>query len=270
MTPDADFRWIHQLQPERFPAGRPFAGVCHEPVPASQWMPVTLDQPSGAFAGVPASGPTPEAVPQGPFHFLERPLRHDVAMVVGPTPDDGVEMTDQGGLAESAILANELPHLFQERVRVLLGRLDEQLAAILAEVLSEEVEPLFDMCDAGFLWRELQTPVSQELLDQWLDFVFQHVLGRAGDDEVVRISDEVYLWADGFSVHILPGEVLLQEWFQSVQSQVGQGVKPGVKRRWSDLSQRHRPFQGFPLQGILGGQRHGLHALPLRVRQRQL
>src|SRR5208282_4448922 len=83
VTPDADFRWVYQLQPERFPAGRPFAGVCREPVPASQWMPVTLDQPSGAFAGVPASGPTPEAVPQGPFHFLERPLRHNVAMVVG-------------------------------------------------------------------------------------------------------------------------------------------------------------------------------------------
>jgi len=81
---------------------------------------------------------------------------------------------------------------------------------------------LLDVRDAGFLWRELQAPVAQELLDQWPDFIFQHVLGRAGDDEVVRIPNEVYLWADGFSVRILPGEVLLQEWFQSVQSQVGQ------------------------------------------------
>src|SRR5664279_1402743 len=151
MTPDADFRWVHQLQPERFPAGRPYSGVCREPVSASQWMPVTLDQPSGAFAGVPASGPTPEAVPQNPFHFLERALRHDVAMVVGPAPDDGVEFTYQVGLADPATLVNQLPHLFQERVRVLLGRLDKQLAAILAEVLSQEVESLFDMCDAGFL-----------------------------------------------------------------------------------------------------------------------
>ena len=63
MTPDADFRWVHQLQPERFPAGRPYSGVCREPVPASQWMPVTLDQPAGAFAGVPASGPTPASDP---------------------------------------------------------------------------------------------------------------------------------------------------------------------------------------------------------------
>jgi hypothetical protein len=31
---------------------------------------------------VPVSGPTPEAVPQSPFHFLERLLRHNVTMLV--------------------------------------------------------------------------------------------------------------------------------------------------------------------------------------------
>ncbi len=107
-------------------------------------------------------------------------------------------------------------------MRVFPGGLDEQLSAILAQVLSEEVEPLPDVRDAGFLWRELQAPVAQELLDQWLDFIFQHGLVRAGDDEVIRIPDEVYPWADGFSVRILPGEALFQECFQSVQSQVGQ------------------------------------------------
>ena len=56
MTPDADFRWVHQLQPERFPAGRPCSGVCREPVPASQWMPVTLDQPTVMLRLKPATG----------------------------------------------------------------------------------------------------------------------------------------------------------------------------------------------------------------------
>ena len=156
MTPDADFSWVHQLQPERFPAGRPFTGIDREHLPASLWMPVTLDNPPGAFAGVSSSGPTPEAVPQGPFHFLERPLRHNVAMVISPTPNDGIELTYQVGLADAAPLTDQLPHLFQERMRVFLGGLDEQLSAILAQVLSEEVEPLLDVRDAGFLWRELQ------------------------------------------------------------------------------------------------------------------
>jgi hypothetical protein len=51
--------------------------------------------------------------------------------------------------------------------------------------LSKEVESVFDMRDAGLLGRELQAPVSQKLLNQWFDFVFQQFLGCAGDDEVI-------------------------------------------------------------------------------------
>jgi hypothetical protein len=78
-------------------------------------------------------------------------------------------------------------------VHVFLGRFYQKFAVILSDVHSEEVEPLLNVRDAGFLWRELQTPVAQKLLDQWLDFIFQQFLGRAGDDEVVRISYEVHL-----------------------------------------------------------------------------
>ena len=35
--------------------------------------------------------------------------------------------------------------------------------------------PLFDMRDAGLLGRELQAPFAHELLDQWLDFIFQQL-----------------------------------------------------------------------------------------------
>ena len=84
-------------------------------------------------------------------------------------------------------------------------------------------------------------------------------VGRAGDDEVVRISDEVYLWADGFSVRILPGEVLLQEWFQSVQSQVGQRGRdnPALWRaclRRKEDSIFHEPgFEPFTQHFLVGG-----------------
>ena len=169
-----------------------------------------------------AFGPPPETVPQNPFHLLERPLRHDVAMIIHPSPDHRVELTDQFHLAEPPTLAGELPHLDQEVMRVLLGGLDEQLAAIFPEVLSEEVEPVVDMGDAGFLGRELQAPVAQELLDQRFDFIFQQLLGHAGDNEVIRISDEVDFGKDGSPFYPLRTEALLKEFFQSIQSQVGQ------------------------------------------------
>ena len=72
--------------------------------------------------------------------FLNVSIRHNVTMVVGPTPNDGIEMTNQVGLTGSAMLTDALPHLFQKVMRVLLGGSDEQLAVELAEVLSEEVE----------------------------------------------------------------------------------------------------------------------------------
>ena len=259
MTPDAGLRWVYQLQPERFPAGRPFAGVCREHALASQRMPVTLDQPVGAFAGVPVSGPTPEAVPQDPFHLLERLLRHNVTMVVGPAPNDGIEMTNQVGLTGSAMPMNKLPHLFQKVVRVFLGRFDEQLVVVFAEVLSEEVESLFDRRDAGFLWRELQAPVAQKLLDQWPDFLFQHVLVHAGDDEVIRVSHEVHFRAVLPPIEFLRWEVLLEQSLQTVQCQVGQRRRdnPALWRAClcgEEDSIFHEPgFEPFAQHFLVGG-----------------
>ena len=218
MTPNADLGWVHQLQPERLPARRAFSRVrCKHPFPA-QWTPVTLERPSCAFLRVPTFGPTPETVSQNPFYLLERLHCHNVAMVVGPTPDDRIEMTNQVGLTGSVMVADALPHLLQKHMRVLLGGSDEQLTVELAEVLSEEVESVFDMRDAGLLWRELQAPVSQKLLNQWFDFVFQQFLGCAGDDEVIRVSNEVH-----FGVGFPPrGELPLEQQFQPVQCQVRQ------------------------------------------------
>ncbi len=223
VTPDFGFGRINQPRPDGFPRWRPFVCVRRKvPGASSAEPPVFIGDPAARFARMSAFGPLPEGLPHSIFHFLERLHRHNVAVVVHPTPNDRVELSDQVYLTGSAILTHQLPHLFQKSMRVLLGRPDNQLAVKLAEVLSEEVEPLLDVRDAGFLWRELQAPVAQKLLDQWLDFIFQHVLGRAGDDEVIRITNEVYLGIEDASLDALHTEALFQERFQSVQCQVGQ------------------------------------------------
>src|SRR6266487_1202146 len=114
-------------------------------------------------------------------------------MIIRPTPNGRVELTNQHLLCRGRVRLDDRPDFLQEDMRVLLRRLDEQLAVVFAEVLSEEVEPFFDRRDAGFLGRELQTTVAQKLLDQWSDFIFQHVLGRASDDEVIRVTNEIDL-----------------------------------------------------------------------------
>src|SRR5687768_6042627 len=82
MAPNSDFVWVHQAQPDRFSIGHPLSGIDCEHFLVTQWVPISLDNPAAALAGMPTFGPTPEAVPQSPFHCPEHPLRHDVAMVV--------------------------------------------------------------------------------------------------------------------------------------------------------------------------------------------
>src|SRR5439155_4474925 len=93
---------------------------------------------------------------------------------------------------------------------------------VLAEDLSEEIEPFVDMRDAGLLGRELQAAVAQELLDQRSDFVFQHVLGRAGNDEVIRVSNEIDLESVLLDSVTSPAKGDFQELLQSVQGHVCQ------------------------------------------------
>ena len=71
-------------------------------------------------------------------------------MIVSPTSDNRIELTDQVFLFRGTIRANLTTYLFHEGVQVLLGGFNQELAAILAQVLPKEVEALFDMRDAGF------------------------------------------------------------------------------------------------------------------------
>src|ERR1035438_3725769 len=108
-----------------------------------------------------ASSPSPNRVPNLKVHPLERLLRHNMLMKVRPAPDDRVEPTNQVFLTGGFVRFDDSTNFLQECVRVLLRRLDEQFAIELAETLSEEVEPLINMRDAGFLWRELQAQIGR-------------------------------------------------------------------------------------------------------------
>jgi hypothetical protein len=72
-------------------------------------------------------------------------------MVIGPTPNQRVELTNELHLAHSAAFADALPHLGQKDFGVLFGGPDEQLVLEFADVLAEEVEPLREGRDAGLL-----------------------------------------------------------------------------------------------------------------------
>lgn len=73
-------------------------------------------------------------------------------MLIGPSKDCRVEPHNQVLLVCGSIRTNLATHIFQEGVRVPLGRCNQELAVPLTQVLPQEVEALLDMRDADFLW----------------------------------------------------------------------------------------------------------------------
>jgi len=120
---------------------------------------------------------------------------------------------------------DDLSDAIQEGSNVLPGRLDEQFPVrISAHVLSEEIKAVLHVRDDRLRRREFKTSFLQELLDEGFDFSFQQFSRFTGDDEVIRITDEIYtrfVTSKGLETFTC-GEFFLQEPFQSVQRTVGE------------------------------------------------
>jgi len=112
-----------------------------------------------------------------------------LTVVHRPAAQHAVEVCDQLPCWIRLRLPDDFPNLLKERMDVLLGRLDQQLAVIPANVLTKGVEALIHMRDDGLLRREFQSTLAQEALDQRLHLIFQQFFRLAGDDEVVCVPD---------------------------------------------------------------------------------
>src|ERR1700678_544854 len=145
MPPDFRLGDIDEFQPDRFALRCPLAGIDRKHLFAVEPVPVTTDDPAPRLLVVSASGPSPEALPQCRLHLLERPCRHDVAVIVRPAPKDRVELSDQISLVPSTGAANQPTSFLQKDMRILLGGLDEQFTPETAHGLAEEVEPILNV-----------------------------------------------------------------------------------------------------------------------------
>jgi hypothetical protein len=90
--------------------------------------------------------------------------------------------------------------------------------------LAEEIKAVLHVRDDRLRWREFKTSFLQELLDEGFDFSFQQFFRFTGDDEVIRVTDEMntrFLTSKGLETFTC-GEFFLQEPFQSVQRAVGE------------------------------------------------
>ena len=105
---------------------------------------------------------------------IKRALAHHMPMIVGPTPDFGVEFVDQvgGRLAQRSF--DHSSDATQESLGTFLGGLDEQFSVgVSAHVLSEEVKALLHVCNDCLCRRQFKSSFLQKLFNEGFDLSFQ-------------------------------------------------------------------------------------------------
>src|SRR5262245_34594164 len=97
------------------------------------------------------------------------------------------------------------------------------------------------MRDAVFLMGDFETPLLQEVCHERLHFIAEKFLRRAGNNEVIRIADQV----DLVPAMLRPGgaEALVQQSFQPIQGPICQrgGENPAMRG----------PFRGGEEDGLI-------------------
>jgi RNA-directed DNA polymerase len=86
--------------------------------------------------------------------------------------------------------------------------------------LTQKLETVLNVRDAGFLVGEFETPLSQEVFHERLDFILQQKPRCAGDDEVIRIANQVDLAFLASAARL--AEAFRQQPLQSIQSSIRQ------------------------------------------------
>ena len=109
-------------------------------------------------------------------HFDEDRLADHVAMIVGPPPNDGVELRYQIACRGLLVGLHDMPEVPEACVHMLRGGFHEEFPRVLPDMLSQEIEPVRDMRDMGFCLGKLKTTFAEKVFHQRFDFLFQHRL----------------------------------------------------------------------------------------------
>ena len=146
------------------------------PVSRAEGHKVAGFHPSPALVGMATFGPAPQRLEDRMIHRLEDFGADPMPVIQRPAPDERVQVANEGTRWRTLVGFDDPSDFPQHRFDALRRRLDEQLAVVFANVLSEEVKPFLDMRDHGLLGREVQATLLQERLNKGFHFIFQELL----------------------------------------------------------------------------------------------
>ena len=126
-----------------------------DPVLPFVGLEVFLRDPPVGFLWVSSSHPLPQSSIDRVVYGTEHICADYVLMIVSPSSNDGIEHQDQPPGRERLVLLNDVPDLFQVGMHILVRWFNQQFVPlscfVLTYILTQEVEPLLNVSDAGFL-----------------------------------------------------------------------------------------------------------------------
>ncbi len=170
-----------------------FCGTRKSPVVPCLGGEITLFYPASGLIRVSAFSPFPQRFDDAGVDVSEGFLATDMAMVVCPAADHGVELLDYRRRCRHRVLFERFPGLSQQVFDRFSSRFDDQLAVVFTDVLTQKIKTLFDRYNPCFLLRERQPAFGQESHDGGFDLLFQECFGIARDDKIVREANHVDL-----------------------------------------------------------------------------
>ena len=201
------------------------------PVASAIALIVFLFEPGRGLFRVPSPCPLPQSVEDRIVHVREGTFADHVPMIVGPTSNLWVELIDQIGGRHANPGFDCYSDSLQEGFNVLLGRLDEQFPVrVAAHVLSEEIKAFLHVRNDRLRGREFEPPLLKELLNKGLDPSLQQVFRFTGNDEIIRIANEIHR-----RILISKGLEACSCWVVFLQKSL-KSIQRAIRERWGDNS----------------------------------
>jgi hypothetical protein len=116
-------------------------------------------------------------------------------MVLCPTSNDGIKHENESSRRQCLVLCDDFPDLFQVCMHILSCWFNQQFALlscfVLAYVLTQEIEPVLNMGDAGFLGREFSPSFCHEGFDEGFDILLKQFFFCCCYDKIIGVSHKI-------------------------------------------------------------------------------
>lgn len=96
--------------------------------------------------------PLPQHRKDSVVHLGEGLLAYDVPVIVGPSPNFGVELGNEVSCRRLLMVLHYFSDALKKRLHAFSRGCDQQFSVVFTEVLSEKVEAVLDMRDEGLLY----------------------------------------------------------------------------------------------------------------------